>query len=146
MLSRNVLFCCNCYNWTIGSFISRSIPLSNIYYTQQLRINLTDFELNSAISLMEVMFIGEKHVTFPDSFFSVFCTINWHSPHCNLHTLDILVVFVLMSVVVSVPCVRINIIIIIILYNSYYGWTNDLQLVEYLRAASKYVVLFCIAL
>jgi len=77
VLGVNVLFYCPRYNWTIDSFLTRSIPLSNNLFTQQLRINLTDFELNSAISLteMEVMLIRERHLTFPDSLFCL-CTIN----------------------------------------------------------------------
>jgi len=66
VLGRDALMCCYRYNGTINSFLLRNIQLSNNFYTQQLRINMTDFELNS---LIEVMFIRERQLTFPDSFF-----------------------------------------------------------------------------
>jgi len=35
---------------------------------QQFRANVTDVELNSAISLLEVMFLREGHFNFPELF------------------------------------------------------------------------------
>jgi len=49
--------------------------LPNNLHTQRLRIILTDFELNLAISLLEVMFIRERPLTFPDSFFLSFAQL-----------------------------------------------------------------------
>jgi hypothetical protein len=65
ILGRNALICCDRYNWSLESFKSRSIPLTNTFYTQQFRANLNDFELNSAISLLEVLFLREGHINLP---------------------------------------------------------------------------------
>ena len=60
--------CCKRYNWSVDSFILNSIPLTNTLFTQQYRASLNDLELNSAISLLEVMFVRERHFTFPEFF------------------------------------------------------------------------------
>ena len=66
--------CSKRYNWSVDSFILNSIPLTNTLFTQQYRASLNDFELNSlnsTISLLEDMFVGEIHFT-SHKFFTLF--------------------------------------------------------------------------
>ena len=44
------------------------MPLTNTFYLEQFRVNLTDFELNSANSLLEVLLLREGHISFPAPF------------------------------------------------------------------------------
>ena len=55
-------------NWSVDSLILNSIPLTNTLFTQQYRASLNDLELNSAISLLEVIFVRERYFTFPEYF------------------------------------------------------------------------------
>lgn len=68
VLGRNALMCCKRYNWSVDSFILNLIPLTNTLFSQQYRADLTDLELNSAISLLEVMLVRERHFNFPEFF------------------------------------------------------------------------------
>ena len=68
VLGKNALMCCKRYNWSVDSFMLNSIPLTNTLFTRRYHASLTDLELNSAVSLLEVMFIRERHFTFPEFF------------------------------------------------------------------------------
>ncbi len=68
VLGRNALLCCFRYNWSLELFKSRSVPLTNNFYTQQFRANISDSELDTAISLLEVMFLREGYVNLPALF------------------------------------------------------------------------------
>ena len=76
MLGRNALMCYKRYNWSVDSFLLDSIPLTNTLFTRWYRASVADLELNSAISLLEVIFIWEGHLTVPGFFDLVSCTIN----------------------------------------------------------------------
>jgi hypothetical protein len=57
---------------SLESFKSRSIPLSNTFYAQQFCANLTDYELNSVVLLLVILFLGEGHINFPG-----LCTLSY---------------------------------------------------------------------
>jgi hypothetical protein len=64
---KNALMYCKRYNCrSVDSFILNSIPLTNTLFTQQYSASMNDLELKSAISLIEVMFVRERHFTSPE--------------------------------------------------------------------------------
>jgi hypothetical protein len=48
--------------------LPHNLTLTNTLFKQRYRASLNDLELNSAISLLEVMFVRERHFTFPELF------------------------------------------------------------------------------
>lgn len=68
-LGSNALFCCNRFGWSYNSFISHSVPLNNSFFEQWNENNLTDIELNTAISLMDILLIREGHYVFSTNCF-----------------------------------------------------------------------------
>jgi len=68
VFGRNAMICCNRYNWSLDLFKSRSIPLTNNFFSQHFRANLTDYDLKTALSLLEVLFLREGHFDFSAPF------------------------------------------------------------------------------
>ena len=101
---------------SVDSFLLNSIRLTNTLFTRCYRASLTDLELNSAISLLEVIFIREGHFTLPE-FFDLShaqLTLLMQLPHYSLRIQFVnWYIYVMMLITAFVLCVRINIIIII---------------------------------
>jgi len=64
-----LVYCSRC-GWSSDSFLSncRPIPLSNTFFEQRCLDNLTESEINSTGSLLDIMFIGEGYSVLPDHF------------------------------------------------------------------------------
>jgi len=65
-LGNNAMLCCNRYDWSIDSFTLNLVRLNNNYFRQWHQNHLTNTEISTAFSLLEVIFIREGHFTLPD--------------------------------------------------------------------------------
>jgi len=61
LLGSNALVCCSRYGWLSDSFLSNCIPFSNNLFEQRCLDNLTETEINSIGSLLDIMFIREGY-------------------------------------------------------------------------------------
>jgi len=68
LLSSTALVCCSRYGWSSEFFLSNCIPLSNNFFEQCYLDNLTEREINSIGSLLDVMFIREEYSVLPVHF------------------------------------------------------------------------------
>ena len=68
LLGSNTLVCCSRYGWSSDSFLSNCIPLNNNFFEQWCLDNLTEIEINSIGSLLDILFIREGYSVLPVHF------------------------------------------------------------------------------
>jgi hypothetical protein len=60
LLGANALYCCNRFDWVHDLFLLNSVDLNNGFFYKWHNNNLTDIELNTARSLLDIILIIEK--------------------------------------------------------------------------------------
>jgi len=65
LLGSNALVCCSRYGWSCDSFLSNSIQLSNNFFEHWCLDKLTESEINSIDSLLDILFIREGYSVLP---------------------------------------------------------------------------------
>ena len=70
IIGSNLLFCCKLFNWSFDDCISGSIDLSFDYFSRFYVNNLSDTELCSIFSLVELISLREGYFGFDDFNFS----------------------------------------------------------------------------
>lgn len=69
-IGRNMLFCCDYFDWHITDFLQGNISLEYKYFIALYLNQLSQSELNSAVSLYEILQIREGDLTIADFTFS----------------------------------------------------------------------------
>ena len=67
-LGANALHCCNRFDWAHDLFMLNLVDLTNSFFCKWHNNNLTDIELNTARSLLDIIFIREGYSVLPDNF------------------------------------------------------------------------------
>jgi len=68
LLGSNALVCCSRYDWSSDPFLSNCIPLSNNFFVQWCLDNLTQSEIYSRGSFLDILFIREGYSVLPVHF------------------------------------------------------------------------------
>jgi len=69
-IGRNMLFCCDYFDWHISDFLQGNISLESKYFITFYLNQLSQSELDSAVSLYEILQIREGDLTIADFTFS----------------------------------------------------------------------------
>jgi hypothetical protein len=67
-LGANALYCCNRFEWAHDLFLLNLVDLTNSFFYKWYNNNLTDIELDTARSLLDIIFIREGDSVLPDNF------------------------------------------------------------------------------
>jgi hypothetical protein len=65
-LGSNALVCCAKYGWSIDGFSSCLVQLSNSFFEQWYVNSLTEFEMSSIMSLLDILSLREGYSVLPD--------------------------------------------------------------------------------
>jgi len=71
IIGSNLLFCCKLFNWSFDDCVSGMLDLSFDYFSRFYINNLSDFELSSIFTLVELISLREGYFTFDNSNFSL---------------------------------------------------------------------------
>ena len=63
-----LLYCCNRFDWSHDLFMLNLVELNNSFFYKWHNSNLTDIELNTVWSLMDIIFIREGYSVLPANF------------------------------------------------------------------------------
>ena len=66
-LGANALYCCNQFDWAHDLFMLNLVDLNNCFFYKWHNNNLTDTELNTARSLLDINFFREGYSVLPDN-------------------------------------------------------------------------------
>jgi hypothetical protein len=67
-LGANALYCCNRFEWAHDLFLLNLVDLTNSFFYKWYNNNLTDTDLDTARSLLDIIFIREGDIVLPDNF------------------------------------------------------------------------------
>ena len=71
IIGSNLLFCCRLFNWSFDDCVSGLLDLSFDYFSRFYVNNLSDFELSSIFTLVELISLREGYFSFDNSNFSL---------------------------------------------------------------------------